>query len=282
MALKTPQGGSKTKSPASGGPPSLTGIPGPGSTYQRRSLMPPAASTTKAFQNMTQEQQSLLAEAISAHNPGIASANRRRAESIGSDSGTAGASGTTNGASSPTGLASPLYVRSPQGRRPSTSRASANAGGAFSAMSPLTTSALQQAFSASSSSLTSPSTSSPTTPLRQSAGVPSGAASSGLSTPRLSKQPGFQRPTGTGPSGMTARNTAPGTNGALSAIPGSPAQNQLPASLEGIELGDRVAVESMGLTGYLRFVGPAHFKTGIWAGIELDTPTGKNDGTVAG
>jgi dynactin complex subunit len=53
-------------------------------------------------------------------------------------------------------------------------------------------------------------------------------------------------------------------------------------SLEGIELGDRVAVESMGLTGYLRFVGPAHFKTGIWAGIELDTPAGKNDGTVAG
>ncbi|KAG9063712.1 CAP-GLY domain-containing linker protein 1 [Linnemannia hyalina] len=283
MALKTPQGGPKTKGPTSGGPPSLTGIPGPGSTYQRRSLLPSAASTTKAFQNMTQEQQSLLAEAISAHNPGIASANRRRTESIGSDSGIAGASGTTNGASSPTGLASPLYVRSPQGRRPSTSRVSSSAGGAFSAISPLTTSALQQAFSASSS-LTSPSTSStssPTTPFRQSAGTSSGAAS-GLSTPRLSKQPGFQRPTGAGPSGMTARNTTPGTNGALSTIPGSPAQNKLPVSPEGLELGDRVAVESMGLTGYLRFVGPAQFKTGIWAGIELDTPTGKNDGTVAG
>ncbi|KAF9576919.1 CAP-GLY domain-containing linker protein 1 [Mortierella alpina] len=38
----------------------------------------------------------------------------------------------------------------------------------------------------------------------------------------------------------------------------------------------------MGLTGYLRFVGTAAFKTGIWAGIELDTPTGKNDGSVAG
>lgn len=81
---------------------------------------------------------------------------------------------------------------------------------------------------------------------------------------------------------MAAKNTPSGTNAALSSIPGSPAQNQLPASLEGIELGDRVAVESMGLTGYLRFVGPAQFKTGIWAGIELDTPTGKNDGTVAG
>ncbi|KAF9128548.1 hypothetical protein BGW39_004965 [Mortierella sp. 14UC] len=278
MALKTPQGGSKTKGPASGGPVSLTGIPAPG-TAQRRSLVPPIASNTKAFQNMTPEQQSLLAEAISAHNPGLMSANRRRAESVGSDSGTAGASGTTNGTSSPTGLGSPLYARSPQGRRPSTSRVSANP--AFSAISPLTTSALQQAFSPSSASTSSSLTSSPTTPLRQTAGTASGAAS-GLTTPRLSKQPVFQRPTGTGPSGMTARNTAAGTNGPLSNIPGSPAQNQLPPALEGIELGDRVAVESMGLTGYLRFIGPAQFKTGIWAGIELDTPTGKNDGTVAG
>ncbi|KAF9913371.1 CAP-GLY domain-containing linker protein 1 [Linnemannia zychae] len=278
MALKTPQGGSKTKGPASGGPVSLTGIPAPG-TAQRRSLVPPVASTTKAFQNMTPEQQSLLAEAISAHNPGLMSASRRRAESIGSDSGTAGASGTTNGTSSPTGLGSPLYVRSPQGRRPSTSRSSASP--AFSAISPLTTSALQQAFSSSSASSSSPSTSSPTTPLRQTPGAASGAAS-GLTTPRLPKQPMFQRPTGTSLSGMAARSIAAGTNGSLSTIPGSPAQNQFPPALEGIELGDRVAVESMGLTGYLRFIGPAQFKTGIWAGIELDTPTGKNDGTVAG
>ncbi|KAF9096029.1 hypothetical protein BGX29_008765 [Mortierella sp. GBA35] len=279
MAPKTPQGGSKTKSPSPGGPVPLTGIPAPASVLQRRSLVPPAASTTKAFQNMTPEQQSLLAEAISAHTPGLISANRRRAESVGSDSGAAGVSGTTNGASSPTGLASPLYVRSPQGRRPSTSRVGGNPG-AFSAMSPLSTSALQHTFIASSST-SSPSTSSPTTPLRQSIGTNSGAASA-LSTLRLSKQPAFQRPTGTGPSGMVARNTTANTNGSLSTVPGSPAPSQLPASLEGIELGDRVVVESMGLTGYLRFVGPAHFKTGIWAGIELDTPTGKNDGTVAG
>jgi len=48
------------------------------------------------------------------------------------------------------------------------------------------------------------------------------------------------------------------------------------------QVGDRVMVESMGLTGYLRFMGTAAFKSGVWAGIELDTPTGKNDGTVAG
>jgi dynactin complex subunit len=54
----------------------------------------------------------------------------------------------------------------------------------------------------------------------------------------------------------------------------------VPPSLDNFELGDRVIVESMALSGYLRFVGPTEFKTGTWAGIELDTPTGKNDGTV--
>ncbi|KAF9933302.1 CAP-GLY domain-containing linker protein 1 [Linnemannia zychae] len=267
MALKTPQGGSKQKSSAV----SLTSIPAPGSVQQRRTLVAPAASATKTFQNMTLEQQSLLAEAISAHNTNLTSGNRRRAESIGSDSGTASGPGTSNGTNSPTGLASPLYVRSPQGRRPSTSRVGGNSG-VLSALSPLSTSAQQVSTSSSS-----PSTSSPTT-LRQSAGsAPTGAVTSGLLTPRLSAKTMFQRPTGAGPSGTTARNTVPNTSSSSIST-----QGQLPASLEGIELGDRVAVESMGLTGYLRFVGPTQFKTGIWAGIELDTPTGKNDGTVAG
>ncbi|KAF9960329.1 CAP-Gly domain-containing linker protein 4 [Mortierella alpina] len=103
------------------------------------------------------------------------------------------------------------------------------------------------------------------------------------------KQPLFHRPPSAdgGASGTTHTANSAGT---LPTIPASAepslaenhGQSQLPASLEGIELGDRVVVESMGLTGYLRFVGTAAFKTGIWAGIELDTPTGKNDGTVAG
>ncbi|KAF9583818.1 hypothetical protein BGW38_008407 [Lunasporangiospora selenospora] len=56
-----------------------------------------------------------------------------------------------------------------------------------------------------------------------------------------------------------------------------------PAALDSqLEIGDRVYVESMGLSGYLGFLGPTAFKDGIWAGIELDTPTGKNDGSVGG
>ncbi|KAI9244512.1 hypothetical protein BY458DRAFT_551659 [Sporodiniella umbellata] len=48
-------------------------------------------------------------------------------------------------------------------------------------------------------------------------------------------------------------------------------------------IGERVAVDSMGIVGTLQFLGEAEFKEGIWAGIQLDIPgTGKNDGSVRG
>ncbi|KAG1324735.1 hypothetical protein G6F62_008930 [Rhizopus arrhizus] len=48
-------------------------------------------------------------------------------------------------------------------------------------------------------------------------------------------------------------------------------------------IGERVAVESMGVVGTLKFLGEAEFKEGYWAGIQLDIPgTGKNDGSVKG
>lgn len=82
-------------------------------------------------------------------------------------------------------------------------------------------------------------------------------------------KPLFQRPSGT---------AVPEARNSLSGNPGSPAI--VPPSLDDYEIGDRVIAESMDLSGYLRFLGPTEFKTGIWAGIELDTPSGKNDGTV--
>uniref|UniRef100_A0AAF5PNL6 CAP-Gly domain-containing protein n=1 Tax=Wuchereria bancrofti TaxID=6293 RepID=A0AAF5PNL6_WUCBA len=49
----------------------------------------------------------------------------------------------------------------------------------------------------------------------------------------------------------------------------------------GLEIGDRVIV-SGGKYGRLRFLGNTDFKDGVWAGIELEQPVGKNDGSVQG
>jgi len=48
----------------------------------------------------------------------------------------------------------------------------------------------------------------------------------------------------------------------------------------GLKVNDRVVVGNK--LGTLRFCGTTEFATGIWAGVELDTPDGKNDGTVKG
>ena len=56
-------------------------------------------------------------------------------------------------------------------------------------------------------------------------------------------------------------------------------QQQQPSGT--LYIGQRVIIESKKLKGTLRFLGTTHFKSGIWAGIELDQPgSGKNDGSV--
>ncbi|XP_077869503.1 CAP-Gly domain-containing linker protein 3-like [Saccoglossus kowalevskii] len=49
----------------------------------------------------------------------------------------------------------------------------------------------------------------------------------------------------------------------------------------GLKLGDQVMVGGIKL-GTLRYCGTTQFATGQWAGIELDEPEGKNDGSVGG
>ncbi|XP_042243019.1 CAP-Gly domain-containing linker protein 3-like [Homarus americanus] len=49
----------------------------------------------------------------------------------------------------------------------------------------------------------------------------------------------------------------------------------------GLKLCDRVLISGV-KTGTLRFVGTTEFATGLWAGVELETPTGRHNGTVKG
>jgi len=48
-----------------------------------------------------------------------------------------------------------------------------------------------------------------------------------------------------------------------------------------LKIGDRVSVGGNKI-GTLRYIGPTEFAKGEWAGVELDEPIGKNDGSVTG
>jgi len=47
------------------------------------------------------------------------------------------------------------------------------------------------------------------------------------------------------------------------------------------QIGDRVVVSGT-KSGIIVFIGEVHFSSGEWAGVVLDTPTGKNDGKIGG
>lgn len=49
-----------------------------------------------------------------------------------------------------------------------------------------------------------------------------------------------------------------------------------------LTVGESIMISPYNKTGVVAYLGPTHFAPGAWAGVELDTPTGKNDGTVNG
>lgn len=73
----------------------------------------------------------------------------------------------------------------------------------------------------------------------------------------------------------------------LACIPGEGLENNGPEtgkvilSALGLGLGDRVIISGQKV-GSLRYCGATRFASGIWAGVELIEPDGKNDGTVGG
>lgn len=49
-----------------------------------------------------------------------------------------------------------------------------------------------------------------------------------------------------------------------------------------LPVGSRALVGTQQLKGTVRFVGSTNFASGVWIGVELDTPQGRNDGSVKG
>lgn len=117
-----------------------------------------------------------------------------------------------------------------------------------------------------------------------------------LSTSRPSKL----QPTSSRPSGLArfsrSTGTASSSSSSLSQTAATASQSQQPVeaataasskprntagSLHALKVGDRVVIGG-NKTGTLRYFGATHFAKGEWAGIELDEPIGKNDGSVEG
>ena len=66
-------------------------------------------------------------------------------------------------------------------------------------------------------------------------------------------------------------------------IPTAPRRPHQPSSevtaVTSNDIGERVVIFGE-KRGILRYIGPTHFESGEWCGIELDLPEGKNNGAI--
>ncbi|XP_059057015.1 restin homolog isoform X2 [Achroia grisella] len=91
----------------------------------------------------------------------------------------------------------------------------------------------------------------------------------------------FERP----PSGAARPRRTLSPNGSVRSIVSSKMNASISTTTNGeLRMGDRVIVSSSrgSKAGTLRYVGVTEFAPGVWAGVELDDPLGKNDGSVDG
>jgi dynactin complex subunit len=76
-------------------------------------------------------------------------------------------------------------------------------------------------------------------------------------------------------------STTPTLSGHGTSSASSFSAGELKMKAEQLNIGDRVLVNGA-KEGTLQYIGPTHFAKGIWVGVELNEPQGKNDGSVSG